>query len=108
MADFRNPPVGTIVQWFPHADVTVESSGIAAGMITSVDGPGIISLTLYKRNSAPIYLQGVRHVTDPFHENRRESTQKSGGWDFVPAYEPDRWPPARRSEPRMTADAIKK
>lgn len=108
MADFRNPPVGTIVQWFPHADVTVEPVSVASGIVTSVEGPGIVSLTLFKRNSAPLYLQGCRHVTDPFHEGRRESTQRSGGWDFLPAYEPDRWPPVRRTEPRMAAEAVKK
>lgn len=93
MQAFESPPVGTVVQWFPQADVEAgrnpamgQSPTVSAAIVTAVEGPGIVALNVMRRNSSIQYVQGCRHVTDPFHVKRGESTMRNGGWDFVPPY----------------------
>ncbi len=107
MPAFRNPPVGTMVHWYPHADVATDEDRICAAMVTGIEGPGIVALTVYARNAAPVYKQGVRHVSDPFHIGKKENTMRSGGWDYIPDYVPDRMPTSAKRT-TSTADPTKK
>jgi hypothetical protein len=85
---FRNPPIGTIVHWFPRANPD-DIASMAPGIITAIEGPGIVSMTVFRRAASPLFIYGARHVSDPFHIDKRESTMRNGGWDFIPAYRPD-------------------
>lgn len=96
MQNFTNPPIGTIVQWFPQADVTIDPTLVSAAMVTAHEGAGIVTLTMFIRNSNIQFKYGVRHVSDPFHVQKKENTMRAGGWDYLPEHVPDRWPPASR------------
>ncbi len=80
---FSNPPVGTIVHWYPQADNQSPKIVKSAAMITSHEGPGVVSLTVFPKAANPRYLFGVRYIRDPFHAKKSEATMKNGGWQFV-------------------------
>ena len=87
MREFQNPPLGTIVHWFPRAEKN-SRTGIPA-MIVAHEGPGIVSLNLFKRLSNVQQAVGVRYIADPFHKPRnKEATMNNGGWDFAPTFRP--------------------
>ncbi len=77
---FKNPPVGTIVHWYPQADADSQKTVISAAMVTSQEGPGVVSLTVFPKAANPRYLFGVRYISDPFHQKKSEATMKNGGW----------------------------
>lgn len=86
MHTFRNPPIGSTVQWFPYAEATTPQNQVTAAIVTGHEGPGILAMTLFGRNHNPRFMFGVRHNSDPFHKDKRETTIKNGGWDFLPNY----------------------
>lgn len=100
---FRNPPIGTTVQWFPYADTETPQDKVTAGIVTGHEGPGILAMTLFGRNQNPRFMFGVRHNSDPFHKDRRETTIKNGGWDFLPSYRQPTPPALPPSVPTKTA-----
>lgn len=84
MNGFENPPIGTIVQWFPQANLNVPPEAIGGAMVTGHEGPGVLSLTIWRKNANPLYNLGVRYMRDPFHKEKREQTMMAGGWDYMP------------------------
>lgn len=86
-APVYNPPqpyLGQVLLWYAHADVKNEP---IPGLCNSVDGNGIVSIALLKKNHATVEAKvGVRHVTDPHHKKMTEATQVRGGWDFTEGY----------------------
>lgn len=77
------PPVGTSVLWYDRAD-TREGSERAA-VVTKVEGPGRVTLTIFPPNSMTIHKQGCLYIKDPIHEQRHNSVSRnSGAWDYLP------------------------
>lgn len=87
---FENPPIGTPVQWFHQADQRLKENEVKAAIVTSHEGPGIVSLTVLGRVSNPQFRIGVRYIGDPFHKDMREMTMTNGGWGYVPGLQPRR------------------
>ena len=76
------PPIGTPVVWYPHARV-VKGAEVAA-LVTGIEGPGRLKITVFVPNGMPVPKQACHHVTDPVHEKRNNSISKtSGAWDYI-------------------------
>lgn len=76
------PPVGTPVVWYPRA--TLDRDNQIAAIVTKVEGPGKLTLTVFRPQSMPdATRRGCLHVSHPIHENRHNSvSQNSGAWDY--------------------------
>lgn len=81
------PEIGQTVQWFPKADVT---NGARSAIVTSIEAPGRVSITIWAKNGEVIFLEGVRHLSDDIHTKNphNQTTENYGGWDFIPKKDP--------------------
>jgi hypothetical protein len=80
---FPTPPVGFPVIWFPQANCHRKELG-KAGFVTMSGSEGRVSITVFPKGGSMRSQRDCRHVLDPIHKRRTESTIKNGGWDFVP------------------------
>jgi Zn-dependent M32 family carboxypeptidase len=80
---FPIPEVGMSVQWFPRANNTRKEAARAA-TITQVGPQGRVSLTMFSKGVGPRSIKEVRHVLDPIHKRKPDTTMQNGGWDFIP------------------------
>jgi hypothetical protein len=78
---YPTPPIGTLVVWYDKGDISSDNQ--RAAIVTQVEGPGKISVTVFPPRAMPAHKKGVTHVTDPMHEKRHNSvTVMSGAWDY--------------------------
>ena len=78
------PPVGFTVVWYPRA--VQEEDNQVAGIVTKVEGPGKVTLTVFRPQGMPdATRRGCLHVTHPVHEKRANSVSvNAGSWDYIP------------------------
>ncbi len=73
------PPIGHSVQWFEAGN----TKNPFAAVVTQVEGPGRVELTVFKARSSLIYKQGVLHVTAEEHKvPGNPTTVRCGSWDY--------------------------
>jgi hypothetical protein len=77
------PPVGTPVVWYDRAQVSEEAQ--RAAIVTRVEGPGKVTLTIFPPNGMPLYnKKGTLHVSHEIHDRRGNAVSKnSGSWDYT-------------------------
>lgn len=77
------PPVGTLVQWFQRGTIAAENA--RAAIVTAVEEPGRVKLTILPPAGMPIHKQGVFHASHPIHQQKgNSSTVNNGAWDYRP------------------------
>ena len=82
---FPTPPIGWMVQWFDR-NRTDECS---AALVTNVQGPGKLELTIFKPRHFPIHKQGVLHRSHPSHlKPSNPNTVTNGSWEYLPMQRP--------------------
>lgn len=76
------PPIGSTVVWYPRA--AVEEGNRVAAIVTNVEGPGKLTLTVFKPLATPDPTRrGCLHVSHPVHEKRANSVSiNAGAWDY--------------------------
>lgn len=74
------PPVGWSVQWLERNN----EQNPRGAMVTRVEGPGRIELTVFGPRAVPSHKQGVYHVDAPIHEDRNAGTLRNGSWRYLP------------------------
>lgn len=81
------PVVGVAVQWFPQAD---RGNTPCAATVTKIETVGRIQVELHESQpfSPRRLVSGVHHMSDKKHANNDANTRQSGGWDFIPDYDP--------------------
>lgn len=84
------PPVGTLVVWYPRAARAIENQ--IAGIVTRVEGPGKITLTVFRPQGVPeLNHRGCLFVDHPIHEKRANSVSvNSGSWEYPELVKPDK------------------
>ena len=76
------PPIGWQVNWFEQNKPDL----CYAAVVTAVQAPGKLELTVFKPRHFPIHKQGVLHRSHPAHEGRANpATISSGSWDYLPS-----------------------
>jgi hypothetical protein len=76
------PPVGTMVIWYDRADT--RPGGERAAVVTKIEEPGKLTLTIFPPNSMPIHKQGCLHISNPIHERKSNAVSRnSGAWDYL-------------------------
>lgn len=83
---FPSPPVGFPVVWYPQAQSDRKELGRAA-IVTHSGTEGRISLTAFPKGTAMRAHRDVRHVIDPIHKRKTETTMRNGGWDFIAGFD---------------------
>lgn len=75
------PPIGASINWFEQ-----NKEGLCyAAIVTGIQGPGKLEITVFKPRHFPIHKQGVLHRSHPAHEGRSNpATIASGSWDYLP------------------------
>lgn len=81
------PPVGTGLQWFDRGD-----SEPRAAIVTAIERPGVVTLTVFNPNSGPAFKKGVQwaksaHVKANPHD---QAVFRNGTWDYAPEDKPPR------------------
>ena len=79
------PPIGWPVHWYNRANR--DSEPIAA-ICTAVEEPGRIKLYTTPPNSVPVSINGCYQMSNPRHEQHQDTTQRNGGWEFIPGLRP--------------------
>ena len=76
------PPVGFTVVWYDAA--RNDPGAEKAAIVTKVEGPGKLVLTIFPPNGMPIFnKKGILHTSHPVHERRGNAVSKnSGSWDY--------------------------
>lgn len=83
-APWPTPPVGTFVQWFNRNDVA-DPGAVCAAVVTKVDGPAKVCLTIFPPNGMPKHKVGVYFTGHPVHENKvNAQTDRNGSWGYPP------------------------
>lgn len=92
------PPVGWAVQWFNRG---LPDSDPIAAICTAIEEPGRIKLYTTRPNAVPVSINGCYHIGNPRHEKHTETSQRNGGWDFIPGHKPrDPWEHVKRDRKR--------
>lgn len=77
------PPVGMPVVWYAGADV--RDGAERAGIVTSVLGPGKITVTVFGPSAMPSHFTGCLYLSHPAHEQRNNAVSRnSGAWGYLP------------------------
>lgn len=75
------PPVGTMIVWYDRGQ-KIDGSQRAA-IVTKVEGPGKLQLTVFAPNAMPTHKIGSLHISHPVHTKAHNSVSKNnGGWDY--------------------------
>jgi hypothetical protein len=75
------PPVGTLVVWYDRGVKAADAQ--RAAIVTKVEGPGKVQLTVFAPNAMPMHKIGSLHISHSVHEKAHNSVSKnSGGWDY--------------------------
>lgn len=83
------PPVGTVVVWYDRALVKPENQ--KAAIVTAVEGPGRLTLTIFGPRAHPIHKIGVLHHTHECHGNRNNvMSQQNGAWAYPDGVKADK------------------
>ena len=83
------PPIGTMVVWYDRAHYTPENQ--KAAIVTAVEGPGRVGLTIFGPRAHPIHKIGVLHHTHEAHQNRNNvMSQQNGSWSYPDGVKPDK------------------
>lgn len=76
------PPIGLHVWWYDRGQ-RGEGRETAA-IVTAIESPGQIQLTIFRPNSIAIHKNGVKHVGDLQHTApANPQTVNSGSWDYI-------------------------
>lgn len=74
------PIVGMPVLWYERGD---RSNGGKAAIVTAVEMPGRVSVTVFAQQSEPRYYKGVMPVDVAAKTPHAANTVRCGGWEFV-------------------------
>lgn len=79
------PPVSWPVQYFRHGD-TKEPLPAQVAQVADNDGWPIVTVAYRFPGGGDGSMRGVRHMDDPFLEERRGFRQDYGSWRFIPGF----------------------
>jgi hypothetical protein len=80
------PPLGESVTWYENGD----KHAPRAAIVTAIEGPGKVALTVFKLRSHPSYVQGVFHVSHPIHNEKGNPTTQRCGYFTYPGETEDK------------------
>ncbi len=83
MKRFPQVPVPFLVTWYPYANTKEQGR---AAVVTHSGQNGEVFLTVFDKGGSIRNLRNVKHVWDPIHARRKETTMKQGGWDYTPGF----------------------
>ena len=77
------PPVSYLVHWYPQGKI--ENDNRIAAIVTKIEGPGKLTLTMFPPSSMPVHKVGVHHTTHPAVERQAEHVRiHNGVWEYIP------------------------
>lgn len=77
---FPTPPVGESVTWYRAGDPNVP----LAAIVTKIEGPGRVALTVFSYRSHPGYVEGVFYHEHPIHAIKGNPTTHRCGYFTYP------------------------
>lgn len=80
MERLPTPQIGTTIWWFDRNN----QDNPRAALVTAIEGPGKIKVTIFGPAAMPIHKAGVLHVLSPIHNNgSNSSTVHNGSWNYI-------------------------
>jgi len=74
------PPVGSTVVWYNRAD---KNTAPYAAIVTGIDEPGRIKITMFPPNGFFKTAQGVHYIEHPMHSQKNNHvSEQSGAWAY--------------------------
>lgn len=77
---YPTPPLGETVTWYQAGD----KDAPRAAIVTAIEGPGRVAITVFGLRSHPSYMQGVLHHSHPMHKIKGNPTTSRCGYFTYP------------------------
>lgn len=77
---------GTRVLWYPGGDWTATPYlGVVVAVNGTPENPVSVAINTFANNNKGFYnREGVRHMSDPYVQNKMADVAEQGSWDYAP------------------------